>query len=195
MEDLIQHIHKFIVLRPEEARKLAPFFNVQHVKKKQILLGEGERCRYNFFVKKGCLRMFFITEKGVEQTVQFAIEGWWLSDYLAFEKREASAFTIQAVEPAEVFAIDYTSQEALLKEVPSMERYFRLLYQRAYAASQNRIKYLTDYSKEEAYVKFHNSFPEFTRRIPQQMLASYLQMTPEYLSEIKRKLNQATSQA
>lgn len=69
-----------------------------------------------------------------------------------------------------------------------MERYFRLLYQRAYGATQNRMKYLTDHSKEEAYRKFHNSFPEFTTRVPQQLLASYLHMTPEYLSEIKRRL-------
>lgn len=84
--------------------------------------------------------------------------------------------------------IDFKNQMLLLEDFPKLERYYRMIYQRAYAALQMRTKYLYDFSKEEFYHHFNNHFPEFTRRIPQHLLASYLNMTPEYLSEIKSKL-------
>lgn len=131
--------------------------------------------------------MFFVNEKGVEQTTQFAIENWWMSDYLSFERGQPSDFSIQAVEKTEVLSIDHFSQEALLKDFPFMERYFRLVMQHAYAASQYRIKYLYGLSREELYHHFNRHFPEFVQRVPQYLLASFLGFTPEYLSEIRAK--------
>lgn len=131
--------------------------------------------------------MFFINEKGMEQTIQFAIENWWITDYLAFDRQAKTEFSIQALEPTEVLQIDYQHQERLLSAFPQLERYFRLIYQRVYAALQLRAKYFYDFSREQLYHHFNNSFPGFTQRIPQHLLASYLNMTPEYLSEIKKK--------
>src|SRR5205085_6507417 len=96
----------------------------------------------NYFVSKGCLRLFFINEKGVEQTVQFALENWWLADYTSFSSQQPSEFYIQAVEASQVLALDFLSQEKMLQRFPQMERYFRLVHQRAHAASQFRIKTL-----------------------------------------------------
>ncbi|MGV3540028.1 MAG: Crp/Fnr family transcriptional regulator [Rufibacter sp.] len=96
-------------------------------------------------------------------------------------------FCIQAVEASEVLVLEHAAQEALLKNVPKMERHFRCIYQRAFAASQMRIKYLYDYSREELYHHFHQHFPEFVQRVPQYLLASFLGITPEYLSEIRGK--------
>ncbi len=131
--------------------------------------------------------MFFVNDKGIEQTTQFAIENWWISDYMAFHHQQNSTFFIQAVEQTDILQLTYSAQETLLKEFPQLERYFRLVYQKAYAASQLRMKYHYDLSKEELYHHFNNSFPEFTQRIPQYLLASYLGFTPEYLSEIRKK--------
>jgi CRP-like cAMP-binding protein len=83
--------------------------------------------------------------------------------------------------------IDYTSQEKMLTRFPNMERYFRFIYQRAYASSQMRMKYLYSLSKEQFYLHFIESHPEFAQRVPQYLLASYLGLTPEYLSEIRNK--------
>jgi len=130
--------------------------------------------------------MFFINDKGVEQTVQFAIENWWITDYFAFDRQTKTEFTIQAVETTDILQIDYKNQEKLLNDFPRFERYFRLIYQRAYSASQLRTKYLYDFSREQLYHHFNDNFPEFTKRIPQHILASYLNMTPEYLSKIKK---------
>jgi len=182
-----QHIEKFVQLTDEEFTGISSFFQPQAVRKKENLLVEGNVCKYHYFVLSGCLRKFFVNEKGMEQTTEFAIENWWITDHIAYERRQPTEFYIQAVEHSEVLRIDLHSQEKLLIAFPKMERYFRFIYQRAYAASQMRIKYLYDFSKEEFYHHLNKHFPEFVQRIPQHLIASYLGFTPEYLSEIRKK--------
>ena len=186
-ESFKKHIEKFVRISDEEFLDVLSFFQTQAVRKKENLLMEGSVCKYHYFVLKGCLRKFFVNEKGMEQTTEFAIENWWMTDNLAYERRLPTEFYIQAVEKSEVLKIDYSSQERLLTAFPKMERYFRFVYQRAFAASQMRIKYLYDLSKEEFFHHFNKGFPEFVQRIPQHLIASYLGFTPEYLSEIRKK--------
>jgi len=131
--------------------------------------------------------MFYLNEKLVEQTTQFALETWWLSDYFSFAKQTPSLYSIQAVEKSLVVAINFQQQECLLAEVPQMERYFRMMMQRALAASQLRVKLIYEFSKEEMYTHFLTSYPGFFQRVPQYMIASYLGLTPEYLSELRKK--------
>ncbi len=181
------HIQKFVPVTEEEFTAILSFLQVHTVKKKENLLTEGQVCRYHYFVVSGCLRKFFINEKGVEQTTEFAIENWWITDNIAYERKQPTEFYIQAVEGSEVLRIDQASQEKLLTTIPKMERYFRFIYQRAYAASQMRIKYLYDLSKEEFFHHLNGKYPEFVQRIPQYLIASYLGFTPEYLSEIRKK--------
>ena len=143
MADIFKsHLKKFIEIDENEFREIMGFVEIIKVKKKQNLLLEGQICKSHFFVLKGCLRKFFINEKGTEQTTEFAIETWWLTDHLAFEKQLPSEFYIQAVENSEVLVIHQPDQEKLLEQFPKLERYFRFVYQRAFAASQMRIKYL-----------------------------------------------------
>lgn len=184
---LYQHIKKFVNLSEADFAAILPFFEVISVKKKDVLLQEGEICRRNFFVLKGCLRLFFLKETGVEQTTQFAIENWWLTDNIAFLEQKQSSFTVQAVENSEVLAISYDAREEMLARFPQMERYFRKVYEKAFATQQLRVKYINDYSREEMYIYFAKVQPAFLQRVPQYMLASYLGFTPEYLSEIKKK--------
>lgn len=184
---LAAHIRRFIDITDEEAIQIYFFFEELKVKKKENLLHNEEVCKYNYFVLKGCLRLFFTDEKGVEQTTQFAIENWWLSDYMSFQNQLSADFNIQAVEHTELLRISYMDQEKLFQEVPKMERYFRLVYQKAAAAAQLRSKYQHTYSKEEQFLNFSKRFPEFIQRVPQYLLASYLGFTPEYLSEIRKK--------
>jgi CRP-like cAMP-binding protein len=186
-EILKVHIKKIIAISDDDFPKILSYFKPIDASKKHNLLTEGKICTSNYFVVSGCLRLFFINDKGVEQTVQFALENWWLSDYSSFSAQKPSEFYIQAIEKSEILAIDFRSQEKLLKEFPFMERYFRLIHQRAHAAYQFRIKYLYSSSREELYHAFNQLFPEFVQRIPQYLLASYLGFTPEYLSEIRKK--------
>ncbi|TDE10576.1 Crp/Fnr family transcriptional regulator [Dyadobacter psychrotolerans] len=181
------HLKKFIELKEEDFPVILSFFEPVSVRKKENLLIEGQICKSHYFVLKGCLRKFFVNDKGVEQTTEFAIETWWITDNLAYEHQLPTEFYIQAVEHSEILVINAQAQEKLLEQFPVMERYFRFIYQRAYAASQMRIKYLYSFSKEAFYNQLEKRHPEFIQRIPQYLIASFLGFTPEYLSEIRAK--------
>ncbi|MES3017598.1 MAG: Crp/Fnr family transcriptional regulator [Bacteroidota bacterium] len=187
-EILKAHFRKFIEIDDASFTLAVKFFRQINVKKKETLLTEGHICRSNYFVANGCLRMFFIDEKGVEKTTQFALEHWWLADYFSFQKQQPSQFNIQAVEKSEVWALDFPAQEKMLNEFPQLERYFRLVHQTAHAASQVRVRYAYDLSREDMYRYFRINFPDFIQRVPQYLLASYLDMTPEYLSELRARI-------
>ena len=183
----ISHIRRYVELTEQDVAKIESYVQLLELKKKEYLLTEGQVCKFNYFVEKGCIRMFYINDKIVEQTTQFALEEWWLSDYFSFAKQLPSQYSIQAVEKSLVVAIDYQLQDKLFDEIPQLERYFRIMMQRALAASQLRVKLIYQLSKEEMYKHFNTSFPHFFQRVPQYMIASYLGLTPEYLSELRKK--------
>ena len=187
---LQQHILKFISLPEEELNAVAAHFTVLTPKKKQLLQEADQFARYNYFVEEGCLRMYFLDEKGTEKTVQFAIENWWLADYFSFQRQTRSGFYIQAVEASKVLAIGFDEQEQLLSAHPKMERYFRRVHQTAHAATQMRSMYDRDFSREEHFRYFASLFPEFVQRVPQYMIASYVGVKPESLSRIRKRLTQ-----
>lgn len=192
--NLIQHIRNYVGLSESEARTLLRYVQPLSLKKKDYLFREGDICPANYFVEKGCLRLFFITDKGTEQITQFALENWWISDYMSFGGQIPSDFYLQAIEPTEVWVVNHHTQDELFRELPQLERYFRLLMQRSNAASQQRMKYQYDFSREEQYHHFNERYPAFVQRVPQYMLASYLGFTPEYLSEIRKKKNKLSKE-
>jgi CRP-like cAMP-binding protein len=181
------HIEKLTGSPLQDYERIESFFVPVELRKKQNVLAEGNVCRANYFVVQGCMRMFFINEKGVEQTVQFALEHWWLADYTSFSAQSPSGFNIQAVERTKALSLAYSAQEQLLQEHPQMERYFRLVHQRAHAAAQFRIKALYGHSREMLYNNFISRYPEFVQRVPQYLLASFLGFTPEYLSKLRKR--------
>jgi len=182
---LIAHIAKFITLTESENEILCSFLNHKTFKKKQHLLEEGQPGNIQYFIVKGCCRIYIINQKGNEQTLQFGIENWWLADYLGFHNNMPSGFYIQALENTEIITIEKSAMETLLIQIPKLERYFRMVLQKSFGASQVRIKYLFTMSAEERYHNMNDRFPEFVQRVPQYMLASYLDFTPEFLSKIR----------
>jgi len=185
--ELINHISKHITIDKNELESVASFFIPVNAKKKEMLIEEGNYCKYHYFVVKGCMRMFFLTENGTEQTIQFALENWWMTDIEAFNKGKKSTLSVQTIEACELLAIDRPSLEKLLAVHPDMERYFRMIYERAYSASLSRVRYIFQLSKEDFYHHFSTTYPEFVQRIPQKILASFLGFTPEYLSGLRGK--------
>jgi CRP-like cAMP-binding protein len=186
-ETLLTHIKRFVLLSEEDEKTILSSFKYQEVKKKEFIFKEGQVCSSNHFILKGCFRMYSITETGIEQIVQFGIENWWITDYMSLDRQIPSQFSIQAVEPSAIAVLDKNIQEELFNKVPKLERYFRLVLQRAYAASVMRVKFIFTESGEERFNNFNTAFPEFIQRIPQYMLASYLGFTPEFLSKIRAK--------
>jgi CRP/FNR family transcriptional regulator, anaerobic regulatory protein len=183
----IAHVRRYVPLNEQDIANMERFVEPVELKRREFVVTEGQVCTCNYFVEAGCLRMFYMNNKMVEQTTQFALETWWLSDYFSFTNQTPSPYAIQAVEKSFVIAIDNLQQERLLEEVPQMERYFRVMMQRALAASQLRVKLIYEFSKEEMYTHFVTSYPQFFQRVPQYMIASYLGLTPEYLSELRKK--------
>jgi CRP-like cAMP-binding protein len=186
-EQLIAHIRKFCFIETEKLSLLESFIEQRTYRKKEILLSEGDRCYEKFFIVKGCLHLYYLKQNGIEQTTDFALENWWISDFMAFQTGSIAQFSIRAVEKTEVLCISADSQRELLKQIPALHAYFHLVFQRAFAASQFRLRLITEFSKEELYRHFNQHFPEFIQRVPQYLLASFLGFTPEYLSEIRKK--------
>ncbi|MGH2667376.1 Crp/Fnr family transcriptional regulator [Flavobacterium sp.] len=182
---LITHIRKSIDLNDSEAEIVLSYFDHQTIKKKTLLLEEGQICNKQYFIIKGCLRSYIINNKGNEQTLQFGIESWWITDYMSFQSQNTSHFFIQAIENSDVISINKTELEELLARLPKLERYFKLILQKSFGAAQLRIKYLFTMTAEERFHHFRDSFPEFVQRVPQYMLASYLDFSPEFMSKIR----------
>ncbi|MGG5506925.1 MULTISPECIES: Crp/Fnr family transcriptional regulator [unclassified Myroides] len=186
--DLIHHIERFTrTLDTKERESIPTYFIFEKVPKKGIIQKADTPCDVLCFVLQGCLRSYYIKRNGLEQTVDFAIEHWWLTDFLSFEQQKTSSFYIQATEPTAILRITTPNFTALLLAHPIMEKYFRSIFQKAYGAAQYRLMYLYELSREELYFHFEAQFPEFIQRIPQYLIASYLGFSPEYLSEIKKK--------
>lgn len=184
---LIAHIKTNTTLSEEEASEILVFFDSHTYRKKETLLPASKLCDKLFFVEKGCLQLYFTDSLGNHKTTQFAMENWWLTDFLAFQKQRPSNFYIETVEKSKVLSISFSKHQELLDKHPKMEKYFRTIYETAYGAALMRIKFMNSLSKEEMFCMFQNSFPEFVQRVPQYLLASFLGLTPEYLSEIKKK--------
>lgn len=185
--NLIQQIRKLVVLNEREVTVFNKYVETHLLKKKEFINPENSVCKQLYFVEKGCLRMYFINNKGVEQITQFALDGWWISDYQSFMNKTPSDYYIQAIEESTIVSIDNQNFDKLLIELPHLEKYFRIILQKAVAGAQHRSKLLYEMSKEEFYIHFSTSFPEFMLRVPQYMIASYLGLTPEYLSELRKK--------
>lgn len=185
--NLTSHIKKFIELSDTDVVLINSAVTVKQIKKKTFLLEPDHVCKDLYFVSKGCLRFYFINKKLNEQITQFAIENWWMSDYYSLESGKPSSNYIQAVENSEIISINAHKLEDLFEKIPRLERYFRIVQQRAFTAAQKRIEYIYGYSDEERYRNFSTRFPDFMQRIPQYMLASYLGFTPQFMSKIRAK--------
>lgn len=190
MYDLLKaNISRHISLRDEEFIFFTSLLKHRKLKRKQFLLQAGDVCRYESFVSKGCLRTYSINEKGQEHVLQFAIEDWWTGDLHSFLTASESVYNIEALEDSELLQIDKDSLEKLYKEVPKFERFFRILIQNAYIALQRRISTSLSEKAGDRYINFIQKYPQLEQRLPQHQLASYLGITPESLSRIRKQLS------
>jgi len=158
------------------------------IKKGQFLLREGEVDKHLAFVAKGCLRLYMVDDKGKEHIMQFAPENWWISDMDSVTKGTPSAYFIDAVEDSDVFLVDAAAQEKLLKTIPAVALFFQELLQNRQTATQKRIIFSMSASAEERYLDFIKTYPSLARRLPQHDIASYLGITPESLSRIRKQM-------
>ena len=146
----------------------------------------GEVPTHALFVAKGCLRSYVIDAKGDEHIVQFAPEDWWLADNPSLAAKTPTPYFYEAIEDSEILLIDPESHQAIVNTVPGYAAAFRVGLQRHAAAKDTRIVNALTMSAEERYVAFRETYPSIAERVPQWMLASYLGVSPETLSRVRK---------
>ena len=186
---LIDNIRELVVLNEEDIPSIIKAFKPRHLKKKETLLFKGQVSIHMRFISKGCLRTYYIDEKGMEHILQFGIEQWWVNDLYSYLTQKPSKNFIQAVEESVVLQIHKESLEKLFKDVPSIERFFRLRIQSGYVALQERTIDSMSQTAEQRYQEFLSKYRHIEQRVPQYMVASYLGITPEFLSNIRKKIS------
>jgi len=159
------------------------------LRKKQYLLQEGDVCKTIAFVVKGALREYNVDDKGNEHILQFALEGWVISDLYSFMTSEPATYNIDALEDSELLLLTKHSQEELLKRIPKYETYSRMQMTGAYMAMQKRVTSILSMSIEDRYLSFIEMYPNIVQRVPQHMIASYMGLTPETLSRVRKKIS------
>jgi CRP-like cAMP-binding protein len=164
-------------------------FMHRHLDAGEFLQRAGDLSRYAAFVAIGCLRNYVIDPKGKEHIVQFAPETWWLADSTSLNNRTPSLYFIDAIEDSDVLLVDGPSHLSLVEHVPGYGAAFRTGLQRHAAAKDQRIVSSLSASAEERYLEFLRVYPSIALRVPQTMLASYLGMTPETVSRIRKHLS------
>lgn len=186
-EQLFHTINQKIELTAEGLEMIKPFFIPKKIRKRQYLLQDGDVCKYTAFVEKGVLRSYSVDEKGNEHIIQFALEGWWIGDQYSLLTCEPSTYNIDALEDSELLLMTHAGSEAMMEAVPGMEKYFRILLQNNMIAMQRRLVASLSLTAEEKYKRMLNAYPNIIQRVPQHMIASYLGITPETLSRIRKQ--------
>lgn len=186
-EVLLSHIENKVDITDEQKNLIQSYFTLKKLRRKQYLLMEGNVCKSLSFVSKGLLKSYFLDEKGNEHINMFAFEGWWISDFNSFINQEKSVLNIDAIEETEVLMITLENYEKMMLEIPVMDRYFRILYQNSLVTKDYRLIVSNSYTAEEKYLQLAQKNPEMIKRVPHNLIASYLGLAPETVSRIRKK--------
>ncbi|WP_189361366.1 Crp/Fnr family transcriptional regulator [Algibacter mikhailovii] len=188
IQPLLNYISQYVELTDTEKQLLLSKVLYRKYLKGQYVLQQGDICKYECFVLKGCTKMFHVDETGQEHILLFSIEDWWTADMGSFITQAPSDFNVMCLETTELAIFHHDSIETLYKEIPKLERFFRQVIEKAFAASQKRIVRNFSLSAKDRYIYFKTQYPLIEQRIPQYMVASYLGITKEFLSKIKKQL-------
>ncbi|WP_071885851.1 Crp/Fnr family transcriptional regulator [Hymenobacter sedentarius] len=181
------HLQARVSLSDDDFADFQGYLRPLALGKRQHLLQAGEPCTHLAFVTQGCLRSYSLTAQGQEHTLQFAPEDWWISDIYSWLTQQPSSMSIDALEDSQVLLLAQADMETIYTRFPVFERYFRLLMQSRYVALQERVNASLSQTASEKYQHFLRKYPGIARRVPQHFIASYLGITPESLSRVRRQ--------
>jgi CRP/FNR family cyclic AMP-dependent transcriptional regulator len=188
-DNINHHILRCGPLTSGELEYFDELLEHKKIPKKTTLLHEGEVCNFEAYIIKGCIRTYYIDEKGIEVTLQFAIEDWWVSDIASFHDHTPSNMFIETLEDCELLMLNPKTKEAALAKVPKLERVFRLMVQRNLSVLQSRLFKTIATSAKDKYLDFIKRYPTIPQRVAQHYIASYLGISPEFLSKIRTRLS------
>ncbi len=185
---LLSNISKHISLTAEETAFFTSLLNSKSLEPGAFLLREGDVCRYETFITKGCLKIYYSDENGIEHIIDFLIEEWWADDLYSFLTETPSKWNIKAIENTNILQISKNNLELLYQKIPKFERFFRMLFQNAYIAQRDQINSILSAPAEERYILFLKKKPYAEKRFSQKDIASYIGITPQFLSTLKKKI-------
>jgi len=187
-ENILKNVSKCITLTAEEIAQFTGILTTKKFPKKTMLLNEGEICQFEGYVQKGCVRIYYLDENGFEVTLAFAVEDWWISDIASFHYHTPSSLYMETLEDSEFLMLTPDTKEKLLETIPKFERVFRMLVQRRLAVLQNRLIHTMAKPAADLYLEFIALYPTISQRVPQYYIASYLGVSPEFVSIIRKRL-------
>jgi len=186
---LVAYFNNIFPLDKKSAEAAKHLFRLRNYKRKGLLLQEGDVCRFYTFVISGCFKLYAVDLNGVEHNLQFALENQWIADFNSFYEQKPSKLYIEAVEPCTVLQIEHDDLLYLYTNYPKFDRNFRIVIERKFIELQDRVLQNISFTAEERYQLFQNDFPDLVQRLPGTQIASYLGITSEFLSKIKKKIN------
>jgi CRP/FNR family transcriptional regulator, anaerobic regulatory protein len=193
IEPLLNYFQQLIPLSKAEKQLVTELFQPRLYRKRQYALQEGDVCTQMLFVVRGCLRMYKIDEQGNTHILQFAAENYWINDLGSFHSEKPSSLNIDAFEDTMVLQISHTNLLKLYTEAPKFHRIFRVLVENSYISLQKRLLQNISSTAEGRYHSFLESYPHLVNRLSQTQIASYLGITPEFLSRLRNKLSKQKS--
>jgi CRP-like cAMP-binding protein len=185
LDPFITHIQKKVAFSEEELSELVANFRLKRIKKKQYIVQPDFVAKYRSYVLQGALRAYVIDEKGDDHTIQFAIEDWWITDYNSYIYQQPATMFVVALEDSVVLQIDHASEQKLKASNYKYETLFRMMAEKSAAFFARRIISGLTQNAEQRYAEFLEKYPRVAERLPQYVLASYLNMTTEFLSRIR----------
>ena len=187
-EPILNNIKEYVTLNNEDEQQFISIVRETNVKKRQFIVQPGFVCSHQTYVVKGAFRSYFVNDEGIDHTIQFAIDDWFISDFNSYITQKPASLYIEALENSVIHQIGYDDVEQLCKKNQKFEHFFRVVAQKSFAFSQRRVLSNLKNTAEERYLEFQSMYPEIIQKVPQYALASYLGMTPEFLSKIRKKI-------
>ncbi len=184
---LLANIRRYVDFSDAEAEKITSIAHPRVIKRKERIEEPGTIAKYRNYVVSGAFRSFFIDEEGKEHTVQIAVDDWFVSDFYSYVTQTPAILFVEALEESTILQMHYNDIEPLCEEIYSLSEYFRKSTERAFAFSRNRALSNISKTAEDRYTEFLNRYPNIIDRVPQYIVASYLGMSPEFLSKIRAR--------
>lgn len=187
-DSILNNIKRYVVLSEEEKKRLTTIIRTTKIRKRQYIDQPGYVCKFRNYIVQGAFRSYYVDKDGKEHTVQIAVEDWFVSDFYSYIAQTPATLYVEALEDSVIFQMNYEDIEGLCKEIQGLSEYFRVTTERAFAFSRNRALSNLSMTAEEKYIELLERYPNIVNRVPQKVIASYLGITPEFLSKIRKNL-------
>ena len=187
-KSFLENIGRYVTLSIDEVDRLLSIVRTTRIRKRQFIDQPGYTCGYRNYVVQGAFRSFYLDQEGRDHTVQIAIEDWFVSDFYSYITQTPATLFVEALENAIILQMKYEDIEQLCGEIHALSEYFRITTERAFTFSRKRALSNMSLSAEERYLEFLERYPGIANRVPQKIMASYLGMSAEFMSKIRKRL-------